>query len=157
MTSLGMPKSIPRDIETAEADSAHNLTWHARTIVRHMKISKIDCAHGLAWCSKNCYWTHNLTLHMASLGMLSDTCKPQGLCVGPYLTCCSTLSSRTTLKIRKAEDRLLTLLDVTRMSTKAKITITRSSLFLQRHVCLLFHLCIVRLVRNIYNSCWSNA
>ena len=54
------------------------------------------------------------------------------VCVGPYLTCCSTLSSLTTLKIRKAEDRLLTLLDVTKMSTKAKITITRSSLFLHQ-------------------------
>ena len=72
------------------------------------------------------------SLCRASLGMLSNTCKQQGVCVGHYLTCCSTLSSRTTLKILKAEDRLLTLLDVTKMSIKAKITITRSSLFLHQ-------------------------
>lgn len=47
------------------------------------------------------------------------------------MTCCKTLSRRTTLKIRNTDDRLVTLLDVTKISTNARMTMTRSSLFLQ--------------------------
>ena len=56
-----------------------------------------------------------------------------------YLTCCRTLSRRTTLKMRNTEDRLLTLLEVTQMSTIARITITKSSLFLRNHTAMHHH------------------
>ena len=49
------------------------------------------------------------------------------------MTCCSTLARRTTLKILNTEERLLTLSEAVKMSTSARVTMTRSSLFLHHN------------------------
>ena len=61
-----------------------------------------------------------------------------------YLTCCSTLAKRTTRKILNTDDRLLILFDVVKISTRARATMVRSSLFLHKAPCCL-SVCLVNL------------
>ena len=62
---FGMPTSVIGHMKTSLLDSAYGRTRHT---AKHMQNAK--------------------TLHKALLGMLSNTCKMQEICIGRRLACC---------------------------------------------------------------------